>query len=132
MEHAAPEARPLESATQLLAWAACCTPDQLDPMHRLRRGSVTLPSGRQVGGAATGKGPPLAMPTPEYRRLATCPRLPRHATTCLQELCRPPGPRLLACHDMAGGYGEDRFVQVCSPLSQSRTGHRYFEASTCA
>ncbi|KAL4447747.1 hypothetical protein ABPG75_004966 [Micractinium tetrahymenae] len=74
MGFAAPEARPLDTPAQLLAWAASCPPEELDPLHGICRGSQALPP----------------------RRQGACPA---------------PGPRLLACHDMAGGYGEDRLVQ---------------------
>lgn len=67
--------------------------------------------------AGAGRQPPAPAPT--------CP------ARCLQAAARPAGrPRLLACHDMRGGYLEDRFVQARPCLSWWRPGP--CAAGTCA
>ncbi|KAL4853952.1 Cytosolic endo-beta-N-acetylglucosaminidase 2 [Chlorella vulgaris] len=71
-EPAAPCARPLKSAEELLQWR----PSQ-DPHTELCRATVPLPPA------------------------CSAASLQRH-------------PRLLACHDLAGGYGPDRYPQGCT------------------
>ena len=97
-----PSAQPLLTVQELLAW----TPTS-QPASELCRAAVPLP--RQVTrspGPACGR-PPARPPA----RPCTHPPTPTPSPPPLQGRRRPPGPRLLACHDMAGGYAEDRWVQ---------------------
>ena len=97
-----PTAAPLTSMSDLLAWRPGTRAD--DALCRANVPLLPRP-GCQAGGFEGGGGgdglrqssPPRRLPTP-----ALPLALPSQAGTCL-----PPGPRVLACHDLAGGYGVD-------------------------
>lgn len=111
----APSCSPLETAQELLQWA----PSDQNSL----RSSVPLVSPPSSGGAngrrwAGVRQDSLVVASDSQ---APCPRL-------LHD-----GPRLLACHDLAGGYHEDRWVQVPQlPFGSWRGGeHAPLQGPAC-